>query len=78
VRIHDPFVADYAGPLEPVIDQADALLVLVAHEAYRALDLASLRPLMRAPVLVDGRHVVSDAAARAAGFDLVTVGVGRG
>ena len=53
-----------------------ALVVMVAHDAYRRLDLPRLAALMATRVLVDGRFVVEPAAARAAGF--VFRGVGRG
>jgi UDP-N-acetyl-D-mannosaminuronic acid dehydrogenase len=76
VSIHDPFVPAYRVPLKTVVDETDVLLVLVAHATYRDLDLAPLRQRVRTPLIVDARHVVSARAARAAGFDLVSLGVG--
>jgi UDP-N-acetyl-D-mannosaminuronic acid dehydrogenase len=77
VSIHDPFVPEYHQPLEQVITGADALIVLVAHDAYRVLDLNHLRRLVNTPLIIDGRHVISAQAAQTAGFDLVTLGVGN-
>jgi UDP-N-acetyl-D-mannosaminuronic acid dehydrogenase len=76
VSVHDPFVPVFHAPLETVVGGTDALLVLVAHSAYRDLDFASLRQRVRTPLIVDARHVVSAQTARAAGFELVSLGVG--
>ncbi len=77
VCVHDPFVADFAHDrVEAIVDGADALVVLVAHSAYRELDLASLAGSMRAPVLVDARNVFAAEAAIAAGFRYHRVGLG--
>jgi UDP-N-acetyl-D-mannosaminuronic acid dehydrogenase len=76
VRIHDPLVPAYQGSLEEVVTGADALLLLVAHDAYRDLDLAHLRRLVRTPLIVDARNVFPAQMAHAAGFDRVSVGVG--
>ncbi len=78
VSIHDPFVPAYRAPLEKVVDGADVLLVLVAHTVYCTLDLPLLRPRVRTPLIVDARHVISAPMAHAAGFDLVSLGVGLG
>jgi UDP-N-acetyl-D-mannosaminuronate dehydrogenase len=79
VRIHDGHVLPFAGahvdPLDLAVG-ADAVVLMVAHNDYRALDLASLKQRMRTPVLVDGRHVVDTAAASEAGLDLISLGVG--
>jgi hypothetical protein len=48
---------------------------MVAHDAYRDLDLERLGRGMTTCVLVDGRHVVETDAAIRAGF--VFRGVGR-
>ena len=76
VRIHDPYVPGYDGPLEPVVTGADVLVILVAHSAYRSMNLAQLYGLIRTPILVDGRGVCTPEAAAAAGFELSAVGIG--
>lgn len=76
VRIHDPFVPGYDGPLEPVVTGADALVILVAHSPYRSMNLARLHGLIRTPVLIDGRGVCTPEAAAAAGFELSAIGIG--
>jgi UDP-N-acetyl-D-mannosaminuronic acid dehydrogenase len=76
VIIHDPWVEKYSGDMWSRIQGADAAIIMVAHEQYKALDLARLATTLSSPVLVDGRHVVQPAEARRTGF--VFRGVGRG
>lgn len=76
VRVHDPFVQAHTRPLEDVLDQADALVVLVAHEAYKRLDLDEVVARMRTKVLVDARGVIDRERAHRAG--LVWRGLGEG
>ena len=49
---------------------------MVAHDAYRALDLAQLRTQVARPVLVDGRHVFAEENAVRAGWYYHGVGTG--
>jgi UDP-N-acetyl-D-mannosaminuronic acid dehydrogenase len=74
--IHDPYVPGYTGPLDEAVQGAHAAVVMVAHRPYRQLDLADLGARMELPVLVDGRHVVDAAAARAHGFSYRAIGIG--
>jgi UDP-N-acetyl-D-mannosaminuronic acid dehydrogenase len=76
VVIHDPWVPAHRTDLLGAAAGCDAAVLMVAHQAYRALDLAALAKALRRPVLVDGRGVVDRAAARAAGLRLLTIGVG--
>jgi len=57
------------------IKGCDAAVVMVAHSAYRSLDLSALKSVMRLPVLVDGRRVFDLASANAAGFSYSGVGI---
>ncbi len=76
LRIHDPWVELHAGDLWARVAGADVAVIMVAHDAYRDLDLARLATTLRTPVLVDGRHVVEAADALKHGF--VFRGLGRG
>ncbi len=55
---------------------ADATVIVTEWDAFRALDLAKVKALARAPVLVDLRNIYDPAEVRAKGF--VYVSVGRG
>ena len=76
VVIHDPWVREYQGDLEVLVQGCDAIVVMVAHDEYRAMSLDALREWVARPILIDGRHVFSAEQARAAGW--VYRGVGRG
>jgi UDP-N-acetyl-D-mannosaminuronic acid dehydrogenase len=75
IVIHDPWVREHAGDPYGVAAGADAAIFMVAHAEYRGLDLSRLKQALRRPVLVDGRFVVDEQAARSCGF--VFRGVGR-
>ncbi len=75
--IHDPYVRAHQQPVEEVVRGAHALVIMVAHTAYRRLDLAALRAQMACPILVDGRHIIEPAKARDGGFMYYGIGVGR-
>lgn len=77
VVIHDPYVRDYRGDLMERVQGCDALVVMVAHDDYRALDLTTLRARMAHAVMVDGRHVFEAEMARAAGWVYRGVGIGN-
>jgi UDP-N-acetyl-D-mannosaminuronic acid dehydrogenase len=76
VVVHDPWVEAYQGNLLDVVKGCDALVLMVAHSQYRALDLTSLKNSLRRPVLIDGRHVFIEDYARSLGFIYRCVGIG--
>ena len=77
VVVHDPWVADHVGDLWECVAGAHAVVIMVSHDAYLELDLERLARTMRAPVLVDGRHVVETEDAERAGFFFRGLGRGR-
>ncbi len=72
--IHDPHIPAYRGALEEVLRDAQAVVLMVAHSAYRALDLDHIYHELACPVCVDGRHVVDATKAKAIGFTYRGVG----
>jgi UDP-N-acetyl-D-mannosaminuronic acid dehydrogenase len=74
VVIHDPWVAEYQGDLLGRLAGCDAAVVMVAHRAYRALDPAAIKAVLRTPVLIDARRVFD--AAQTAGLIYRAVGQG--
>ncbi|MBD8909704.1 UDP-glucose dehydrogenase family protein, partial [Methylorubrum zatmanii] len=50
---------EYAADAYACAEAADALVIVTEWNAFRALDLARLRSLMKAPVLIDLRNVYS-------------------
>ena len=73
VVAHDPWVT--GGDWRDVVRGVDVVVLMVAHDAYRAIDVAELVSLLRTPVLVDGRRCFDLERARAVGLTLLGVGV---
>jgi len=74
VMIHDPHFAEYNIGLRETVVGSDCVIVMVAHDEYRALDLADLREWVATPVLIDGRNVFDNVRARELGFIYKGVG----
>jgi len=78
VMIHDPYVSEYRQPLEACLDGVQAVVVMVAHSAYRGLDLDTVRQALGPiAILIDGRHVFEADRAREAGWVYRGIGEGR-
>ncbi len=81
---YDPEGMELAKPLMPevamqksaydAIAGADATVIVTEWDAFRALDLAKVKRLAAAPLLVDLRNVYDPAEVRAKGFTYVSVG----
>ncbi len=76
VVVHDPYVEGYQGDLLSMARGCDAVVVMVSHRDYRALDLAALKAALASPILVDGRNLFDPDQLVKAGFTVVTVGKG--
>jgi UDP-N-acetyl-D-mannosaminuronic acid dehydrogenase len=76
VVVHDPLVAGFQVDLTEASTGADALVVMVAHDCFRDLQLEALGRSMRTRVLIDGRRLFTPAVATAAGFTYRCVGIG--
>ena len=74
VVVHDPWVPEFSRELWAAVDGADAVIVMVAHDAYKALDLPKLKAALRTPALIDGRQLVDLEQARALGFVVRAIG----
>ena len=84
VAAFDPEGMAAAAPLMPdvvmtdspyaAIEGSDAIAIVTEWDAFRALDLARVKELANAPVLVDLRNIYQPADMRAAGFDYSSVG----
>ncbi|WP_336489412.1 UDP-glucose dehydrogenase family protein [Methylobacterium nigriterrae] len=86
VTAHDPEGMGHAKEIMPDVvyvndpymcaEGADALVLVTEWNAYRALDLQQLLPLMTTPRIIDLRNIYSASNVAAHGFEYV--GVGRG
>jgi UDP-N-acetyl-D-mannosaminuronic acid dehydrogenase len=85
VRICDPHVAQGAAtelpapllPIEQAVVDADAIVLLVDHAAFKDLDLDLLAALVRQRQVLDTRGVLEAAAWQAHGFEVAVLGNGR-
>ena len=85
VRAHDPQAIPEARDILPesvvyfddiyaALTGVDAVVLLTEWNAYRGMDLARVRDLMRGNVFLDLRNVYEPDSMRAAGFDYYCVG----
>lgn len=81
VRAYEPFKPDAqiegvrtAATLEEAVQDADAVLLLVAHQLFKDLLPQKIMSLVRKPVLVDTAGVVNPAPWKAAGFQVFRLG----
>jgi UDPglucose 6-dehydrogenase len=64
----------YNSNLENTIKNSDALVLMVAHDMYKKLDLTRIKTLMSNALIIDGRNVFDKEKARKAGFIYKGVG----
>jgi len=76
VVVHDPYVPEHQCDLEECVHGCDAVILMVAHDAYRTIDLSALQMQVAQPILIDGRHVFSAEQALASGWEYTGVGEG--
>ena len=84
IRAHDPVGIEEARKHMPDIDYrqdaydtmggADAVVILTEWNSYRALDLARVKTLLKAPVLVDLRNIYRPDEMAAIGFNYSSLG----
>jgi len=84
VRAYDPEGMEQAKKDLPAIvyctgayetmEGADALVIVTEWDAFRALDLARIKSLLKTPVLVDLRNIYPRDMVEAAGFSYTAVG----
>ena len=84
VAAYDPEGMDLAKPLMPdvtmcsdpyqAIEDADAIAIVTEWDAFRALDLARVKSLAKAPVMVDLRNIYRPDDMRERGFAYTSIG----
>jgi UDP-N-acetyl-D-mannosaminuronate dehydrogenase len=79
--VHDPFIKEDEGlrietDLEAVLKGCDAVVLMTAHDRYKAITTEQLISLLRHKIVIDGRNVFDFADLAEAGF--ILRGVGRG
>ena len=77
VVVHDPFVREYSGEVIDAFRNADSAVLMVAHSAYRDLDLKAAAAVMHERTLVDARGFFRAQDLEEAGFTYRLIGVGE-
>jgi UDP-N-acetyl-D-mannosaminuronic acid dehydrogenase len=75
ITIHDPYVPAYQGSLLEKARGCDAVVVMVRHKEYLALDLKSLAAVLDTPLMIDGRANFKKEEASQAGLRYWGVGI---
>jgi len=80
LRVHDPYLDKVAGvgtlkDAKKALAGADLAIFMVSHKAYQKLTPATLKKLMRTPIVVDGRNLFDTEKMRRAG--MIYSGVGK-
>lgn len=78
VVIHDPWVPEFISDVWGCVNGSDAVVVMVAHYAYKLLDPGALKVALRTPVLIDGRRVFDAVHMQEMGFVYRGIGYGAG
>jgi UDP-N-acetyl-D-mannosaminuronic acid dehydrogenase len=78
VVVHDPFVREFQGDVMGVLKGSDCAVLMVAHSAYRDLDLGAAAAAMARPALVDARGFFDRSALAKSGFAYRVIGVAAG
>ncbi|MCI0664412.1 MAG: UDP-glucose/GDP-mannose dehydrogenase family protein [Acidobacteria bacterium] len=73
-RQHPDLKIEYAGNVQELALDCDALVIVTEWEEFRYLDLNRIGEVMRSKVLIDGRNVLDPDAVNAAGFKYRGVG----
>jgi len=83
VVAHDPHVRENDFTCAPLVrdlyealQDVDCMAIVTKHKEYFHMDFAQVRRLMRTPLIVDGRNVISRDVAESLGF--VYRGIGKG
>ncbi len=67
----------YAPSAYAAMKDADALVILTEWNEFKMLDMARVKTLLRAPLVVDLRNIYTRRAMQAAGFHYISVGRGE-
>ena len=76
VVVQDPYVSPYQQNALESIQNSDAVIIMVAHEAYKDMDLMEVKQRLQLPIVIDGRRVIDASIAKQAGLDYYGIGYG--
>lgn len=80
VRVHDPFCREsfggvVAATIESCVKDADCMILMTDHEAFKTLNLRKIRDMMQSkPLIVDARRILNPSEAEHLGFAYFEIG----
>jgi UDP-N-acetyl-D-mannosaminuronic acid dehydrogenase len=76
VVVQDPYVTPYQQNTLDSIQNSDAVIIMVAHESYKNMDLMAAKQRLQLPIVIDGRRIIDASIAKQAGLDYYGIGYG--
>ena len=81
VSVHDHFVKEhpsipFSDNLDETISGSDILIVMVAHDLYKSMDLDDTKELMAGNHIIDARNVFGLSALKESGLEYYSIGRG--
>jgi len=76
VILQDPYVPGYQEDELDSLENCDAVIVMVAHQVYRRVDLNEVKNRLKKPIIIDGRRVIDPKEAVEAGLQYYAIGFG--
>jgi UDP-N-acetyl-D-mannosaminuronic acid dehydrogenase len=76
VAVQDPYVTPFQQKAFDSLQNSDAVIIMVAHEAYKDMDLMEVKQRLHLPILIDGRRVIDPSIAKQVGLDYYGIGYG--
>ena len=74
-EVHDPNVKEFSKKsTEQVLKRTDCLILMVAHDAYKKINLRQVGKIMRNKIIIDGRNFFDKEQAQKQGFIYLGVG----
>ena len=82
IRIHDHYVDSYPGiphtdDIDAALKDSNLIIVMVAHNFYRDLDLIKISKIMKTNLLIDTRNIFSKNTLKDSNFNFTILGRGK-
>jgi UDP-glucose 6-dehydrogenase len=60
--------------LYSALNNADAMVLMTAHQEFRNINFQQVKKIMKTPIIVDGRRIYNPEAVRGLGFHYYGIG----
>ena len=81
LRVHDSYVEfhpeiNHTTDLDQAISGSDVIIIMVAHEMYRSMDLKEIKNKLNNQIIIDTRNILSKRKLTELGFNYSIIGRG--